>query len=258
MLPGRTRPHRAYRWFGIALRPRRARTSDSQPDTREAFENLAAAGLIIAPPQPAGSLIPYEIHPVVAAAGRSQAGEQFRKRVDAHLADYLSTLALFARQREATEGSGWIVVDSSLRAIPYLMRLGRWRIAAGLIEGVLRRDRSRAATSTAFAALTVIARASAGTDDEAAVSGTLARALEARDPAAAERQARAALDQALARQDYRAASVGASDVCWHCRRTGRLAEALQFAEREIEYAQRAGFDPWARLAGEGSRLAVLS
>ena len=52
--------------------------------------------------------------------------------------------------------------------------------------------------------------------------------------------------------------MAASDVCWHCRRTGRLAEALQFAEREIEYAQRAGFDPWARLAGEGSRLAVLS
>ena len=234
------------------------RRQDSQPDTREAFENLAAAGLIIAPPQPVGSLSPYEIHPVVAAAGRSQAGEQFRKRVDAHLADYLSTLALFARQREATEGSGWIVVDSSLRAIPYLMRLGRWLIAAGLIENVLRRDRSRAATSTAFAALTLIARASAGTDDEAAVSGTLARALEARDPAAAERQAHAALDQALARQDYHAASVAASDVCWHCRRTARLAEALQFAEREIEYAQRAGFDPWARLAGEGSRLAVLS
>ena len=123
----------------------------------------------------------------MAGAGRSQAGEQFRKRVDAHLADYLSTLALFARQRETTEGSGWIVVDSSLRAIPYLMRLGRWRIAAGLIENVLRRDRSRAATSTAFAALTLIARVSAGTDDEVAVSGTLARALEARDPAAAER-----------------------------------------------------------------------
>ena len=234
------------------------RRSDSRPDTRKAFESLAAAGLITDPPQPTGSLTPYEIHPVVAAAGRSQAAGQFRNTVDAHLADYLSTLALFSRQREATDGSGWIVVDSSLRAIPYLVRLGHWRIAAGLIEGVLRRDRSRAATSAALAALTVIAKASAGTPDEAAVSGTLARALEARNPDAAERQARAALGQALARQDYRAASVCASDVCWHCRRTGQLAEALQFAEREIEYAQRAGFDPWARLAGEGSRLAVLA
>jgi len=231
---------------------------DSHQDIGEAFENLASAGLITAPPLPAGSGSPCEIHPVVAAADRSQAGEQFRKSVDARLADYLSTLALFSRQHEAAVGGGRIVIDSSLRAIPYLMRLGCWRIAAGLIEGVLRRDRSRTATSVAFAALNVIARASADTADEVAISGTLARAWEARDPAAAERLARAALDQALARQDYQAASVAASDVCWHCRRTGQLAEALQLAEREIEYARRAGFDPWARLAGEGSRLAVLS
>ena len=96
----------AYRYVVLPFVRGEAR-KDSRPDIREAFENLAAAGPIIAPPQSVGSLSPYEIHPVVATAGRSQAGEQFRKRVDAHLADYLSTLALFARQREATEGSGW-------------------------------------------------------------------------------------------------------------------------------------------------------
>jgi CHAT domain/AAA ATPase domain len=188
------------------------RHHDGQPDTRQAFEDLAAAGLITVPPQPVRSVMPYEIHAVVAAAGRSQAGEQYRKRVDARLADYLSTLALFSRQREAADGTGWIVVDSSLRAIPYLTRLGHWHVAAGLIEGVLRRDRSRAATSTALSALTVIAQDAAGTPDEAAVSGTLGRALELRDPAEAERHARAALSQALTRQDYHAASVSADDI----------------------------------------------
>jgi tetratricopeptide (TPR) repeat protein len=230
---------------------------DTRPDIRETLESLTAAGLITAPPQPAGPQSRYQIQSVVASAGRFQAGDQFRHQVDARLADYLSTLALFARQREVA-GGGWITVDASLRAVPYLLRRGRWLIAAGLIEGVLRRDRSRAATTVALSALTEINRASAGTPDQAAVAGTLARALESLDPAAAERQARVALDQALARQDYHAASVGASDVCWHCRRIGRLTEALRFAEQELEYAQRAGFDPWALLGAGSSRLAVLA
>ncbi|MEV7996140.1 hypothetical protein AB0O67_30885, partial [Streptomyces sp. NPDC086077] len=79
----------------------------------------------------------------------------------------------------------------------------------------------------------------------------------ATDPAAAERQARAALATALEHEDHTAAATAAGSLAGLCLRTGRPADALAFADAEIAHARKAGLGVWTRLLGEVHRLRVL-
>jgi tetratricopeptide (TPR) repeat protein len=88
-------------------------------------------------------------------------------------------------------------------------------------------------------------------------AGVLSAVLSVLDPAAAETQLRAHLDDAAARGDNSAASVIAGELIGLCRRSGRLAEALMFAERKAEYSQRASLGPWTQLMDEVRKLDVL-
>jgi len=138
------------------------------------------------------------------------------------------------------------------------MRLGRWRDARWAVERALMRDGSRAVVAVVVPLLQRIAQESAGTAEESAAVGVLAKALREIDPDAAERRLREALTAAVARQDYLIASAVAVDLAALCQRLGRLAEATQLAEDQIGYIRRAGLGPWTQLGGQAQRLQVLA
>ena len=223
----------------------RLRREGTPPDTA-AVADLAALGLI---GTPAGLDRLYEIHPVVAAVGRTQAGEGFQQAIDTVLAVYWSMLA-DSQQREAQELDSSLLIAATLSAVPYLLRLGYWRDAAGYLESVLYRDGSAAVAAAARPILMKIAEAVAGTPDELDVTYVVARALDGVDPARAELVWRKVLTAAVASQDFGDACVAADGLARHYLRAGRLEDALRLGEDSARYAHRAGLGIWTELSGK--------
>ena len=77
------------------------------------------------------------------------------------------------------------------------------------------------------------------------------------DPAEAEKLLRAALDQAVAVEDFRLASSVAVDLVKLLRDAGRLREALDLTGQTADYTRQAGLGPWSQLADQGRRLQIL-
>jgi hypothetical protein len=101
-------------------------------------------------------------------------------------------------------------------------------------------------------------QAIATADQVPGAAGLLARVLRLIDPAAAERQMRAALDSAIARGDYQIASTAAGELIDMCRGSGRLGEALTLTNQAISYTRQAELGPWTQLRDEVWRLQVLN
>lgn len=85
----------------------------------------------------------------------------------------------------------------------------------------------------------------------------LARVLQVIDPVTAEAQMHASLDAAVARGDYRAASVTAGRLIGLYRESGRLAQALTLTAQKAGYSRQAGLGPWTQLYDKVQRLQVL-
>ena len=92
---------------------------------------------------------------------------------------------------------------------------------------------------------------------EAKHEGLLGRALAAFDSHEAEQHIRHALDTELELNDYRHASASANDLANLLRSRGQLPEALELADKAIDYGRSAGLGPWTELLGEGQRLIIL-
>ena len=120
------------------------------------------------------------------------------------------------------------------------------------------RDSSPDTIAALLPVIREIAAAAQGSDDETTPGLLLARALWRIDPDASQRQLRGLLGAAVAREDYRGASVISSDLSGSCRRAGQLAEALVLASQRQEYIRRAGLGPWTQLGNEGERLQILA
>jgi hypothetical protein len=195
----------------------------------------------------------YAVHPGVAAAGRAQAGKQFRDAADTETAAYWD--AVF-RSASGDTGDGGIdtglLVRAGLAAVPYLTRQEQWTSAAYLLERAFVRDPSRANAAAVLPAIQEIAAR------DPRYAGVAARVLQVIDPAAAETQLRASLDAAAARGDYRWASVAAARLINLCLGSGRLAEALALAGRQAGYTRQAGLGPWTQLSDQARRLQVLN
>ncbi len=222
-------------------------------DLDESVAALAACGLVTieaAKDENSGS---YFIHPGIVASARTQAGRQFQETVDAALAAFWVTAAQLAMQREGEDGTTAIVIHGGLAAAPYLTRRQEWDVATVFIEQAFIRDSSRASAAAVLPALEHIAATG-----HIPAGMVLSKALEVIDPAAAEGRIRAILKDTLARADYHLASVTAERLADRCLGTGRLAEALEFVDKQIEYTRRARLGPLSQLAGQVKRLQVLN
>jgi hypothetical protein len=193
------------------------------------------------------------IHPGVAEAGRARAGQPFRDAVDAMAAAYWHAVHGYASggNDEGSVHTG-LVVRAGLAAVPYYLRHQDWKSAGFLLESAFVRDPSRANAAAVLPAIQQITR------HDPRQAGVLARVLQVIDPAAADATLRAALDDAVARGDYRFASVAAGQLASRCTDSGRLAEALQLTEQKADYTRRAGLGPWTQLGDEVRRLQVLA
>lgn len=194
--------------------------------------------------------VSYGIHPAVAAHGRKQAGEDFQQAVDYFLAIYWSAIAQGATRQETeeTEGverAGELLVHAALSAVPYLLRRQQWDEARRLLDEAIIRDQSSAVMKeAALPHLRTITAALEGTPTEPAALVTLGRAL-ARHPATAIPPTQKALTTALALEDYSGASTAAESLANYLMRSGRLPEALAYAEAGIDYARRSGAESWS-------------
>jgi tetratricopeptide (TPR) repeat protein len=227
------------------------------PVLNAAIAAAALQALIEVRPGADGKADSYRIHPAVAAAGRTQAGSNFRDVVDTELAAYWQATARDRLKEENEQRTGGLVVRAARGGAPYLLRLGQWRMAGELIAKALERDHSRAAAAAVLPALQQIVAAVSGTRDEPVMTMHLARALRAIDPVVAELHTRAAKASALAYHDYRAAGAAVADLIDYCIARGQLEEALALAMQKVDYIQRAKLGPWSQLSGEGQRLQVL-
>jgi hypothetical protein len=247
----RIRPVTEGNWTDLWVRLSR---DGEPPDLDGSLAALNDGGLVAVRPETDQSNESYGIHPGVAEAGRSQAGKQFRDAADAELAAFWRAIAADARNREAEARTTGLVVRAGLAAAPYLIRLGEWNTAGSLLQDAFQRNRSRATAAAVLPALQAIA----ATGQVPGAPGLMARVLQLIDPAAAERQMRAALDAAVARCEYRPAWAAAGYLVDMCRSSGRLAEALTLVGQMAGYARQAGLGPWTQLADEVSRLQVLN
>ena len=227
------------------------------PSVDEGLAALAAQGLITCQPSTGNAAGSCSLHPVVAAAGRAEAGNSFQEAVDGMLAAYWCGSFAAAVDFEARWPTGKLLVQGGISAAPYLLRLGRWQTAFSLLQEALIRDRSRATAETALPALQAIAAAAQGTADEYVTARLLVNARLLIDPDSEEDQLRALLDASVARGDYRNAAVIAMDLIRHCRERGLLDEALALVEQQIDYHRRAGDGPWTKLGDQVQRLQVL-
>lgn len=257
--PDRTRPALDHNWPEL-------RTGLGHPyqPLDPLLDALVSCGLLTrrSARLPHGSQESYDIQAAVAAEGRARAGETFRQLVDTRMSGYWVRVFEMARAREGTDAEGAhlagpVLARAGLSAAPYLIRLRMWQGAEALLQAVLRRDGSRATRARVLPVLRQLAALAASGTGAPAPRGALAEVLWATDPAAVERQARTALAEALEGGDHTAAALAAGALAGLCLRTGRLDDALAFADAGIAHARESGLGVWTRLLGEVHRLHVL-
>ena len=241
------------------------------PDLDGSFAALASSGLLAVGPGPTPGrgdkrTESLEIHPVVAAIGRRDAGSEFLRAVDEVLAVYWTVVSGQAGGPKL-EGSqpvvvqrevGEVMVGAVLNAIPYLRRLEAWPQACRLVDAALARDRSAHTAAAVRPAMFDAAKAAAGTPDSFNVTAVLDQVLAILHSGSAAVWERANLAAALDRHDYQVAAVTAGALSRLSREGGRLDEALQFARDQLSYVEAGKLGPWSRLAAEAVRLGLLA
>jgi hypothetical protein len=222
------------------------------PDLDQALTFIISRGLAAI-----GTDIPephelYSVHAGVAAAGRAHAGKRFQDTVDEEASAFWCTQVVAASGGDGGAVDTRLVVHAGLASVPYMIRQGEWVDAAGLLEGAFVQDPSRA---NALAILPAIRQITSLAPLQVDV---LARVMQPIDPVAAEALMHTCLEAAVARGDYRAASVTAGRLTDLCCGSGRLAEALTLARQGADYSRQAGLGPWTLLLAEVRQLRVLA
>ncbi|NBC33930.1 MAG: CHAT domain-containing protein [Alphaproteobacteria bacterium] len=235
---------------------------DPVPALADALDALSGVGLI-AVTALADDKVPrfrVALHPGVAEAGRTAAGEATQTAVDTELAAFWRTVFLQALEWEQQgKPAGPLIVRAGLAAAPYLMRLSDWATASTLLERVSFRDRSPATLGAILPLMQRIFAATADTDRGMIDRGRLASLLrKAGRIAEAEAMLRETIDSAEAAGQFRSASVSAGHLINLLRATGRAAASLPIVDRKIDLARRAGLGPWTQIADEARRMQLLA
>ena len=247
--PDRTRSVLDANWAGLWHRLYR----DGQPpELGRALAAITACGMVSIQPDADKANESYAIHPGVVAAGRADAGWSSQEAVDAQAAIYWDAMFRYASGEVGDGGvHTGLLVRAGMAAVPYLMRQEQWTVSAGMLERAFNEDPSRSNAAAMLPAVQQMA------SHDPTLASVLARILHVIDPAVADAKMRAFRQDAVARGDYRAASVATGELINHCRSSGRLAEALTLADEMIGYSRQAGLGPWTQLSDELQRLQML-
>ncbi|HEX4832143.1 MAG TPA: hypothetical protein VH478_13750 [Trebonia sp.] len=237
---------------------------EGPPETGPALAAIVACGLAAVAPQPEQepdapapdddeAAIVYLVDPVVAAAGRRQAGEDFAWTADSEAASYWASVHHYATGAEGDPrfADAGLVVQAALSAVPYQLRHQQWDDAAVLLASAISWDPSPATAAAVLAPAELVA------GHEPRHEAILARALAAADPGGTGARLHDYMTTAAARGNYRSAALAAGELVTLRRDAGQLAEALDLARQRAEYTRAGGYGPWSRLADEAGRLQVL-
>jgi tetratricopeptide (TPR) repeat protein len=224
------------------------------PDLNQALAAIAARGLVAIQ----GTAIQGEneesftIHPLVAAAGRAQAGEPFLAAADTEVAAYWELVFQALSGDDDEIRSTVAQVHAGLAAVPYLIRQEQWERASYLLDWAFALNPSRANAVAMLPAIEQIGR------HDPSAARVRAALLEVINPGAAEATMRVHLATTVGSGDYLEAYITAGRLVSLCLDSGRVTDALGFVDQAIDYVQRAGLGPWTRLGSEVQRLQVLT
>jgi hypothetical protein len=211
------------------------------PELGPQLSAIAACGMVAL--RGSGPSRTIEIHPGVAAAGRSHAGPSFRRSVDIEAAAFWDGVYGTTSGRA---GNGVLNTSlagrAGLAAVPYLIRLEQWHAITPLLRNSFLQAPFRENAAAILPALMQVVP-----HDPDAVAA-LALVLRAVDPAAAEARLRALLDAAVADGNFRAAVIATGHLADLCRDSGRLPEAFTLAERMADYCLQGSLGPWTRMS----------
>jgi hypothetical protein len=221
------------------------------PDLEHGLGCLIESGLIASLPASDPDDESYPIHPGIAAAGRSHAGRRFTDAADAQLARFWDVVFGAAGGQTDAGVDTELMLQAATSAVPYMLRQKQWDRATARVEGLLRIDPSRANAIQLLPTAHMIA----GRDPTQ--TPVLAAVLQLVDPTAAAALTHEVRDAAIARGDYRTAAIAVGHLAISYGQTGRLSEALTFAEENADYSRRSGLGPWTRLSGEILRLQIV-
>jgi tetratricopeptide (TPR) repeat protein len=225
----------------------------SPPELDQSLAAVAICGLVTLQKGTDGKRESYGILPGVAAAARDYAGKPFQNAVDEGAAVYWLEVLKHA---SGNTGNHTVHSDLAVRAglgsVPYLIRQGHWLEAAITSERAFILEPSRRNAAILLPAAREITR------HEPSMAGQLASILQALGESTAEQSLRAAMSDALARRDHLAAMALAERLASQCMHSGKLGEALAFAEQMAEHSRLASLGPWTVLAADVRRLEVLS
>ena len=226
------------------------------PDLLDILKEIEALGLIEVKPIEE-ELFNYTIHPGVAEACLAGIDNNFRETVDSMMANLW--LQVFSRNfQQETNGSGREIVESGLRAAPYLIRGKEFDKASHVLGSVITRDSSDETVGTALQMLRNMAEATKGTDNELMNSLILARAMRYNNQGPeAETMIRLLINKVLEKRDFGGALTAASDLFYILLYAGKYEESLRLVEDMKGYRHQGNFGPWTELLNEGRRLQVL-
>lgn len=226
-----------------------------RPESQLDIECLEEHGLLSVQPGKENEPDVYRLLPAMAEVGRNLTDAAFQASVDRRLAhDWAGLFNEFLSNDRRAEAS-WLVVHSAVSAARYLVRLGQLEHAAGMLEQALVRDHSPACLAEVRPMIDVIT-AAPGADRQPAVLHLRARALETTEPDNAEQLMRNALELARQQRNHKSAALAASALSSYCKCTGRITQALRFANDRIAFTEQAGLGPWSQLAAQVQRLDI--
>jgi tetratricopeptide (TPR) repeat protein len=239
------------------------------PDPGPLLDQLAAAALTDTDtpnnvdtdgtePEGSGWRVVYRVHPVVAATIAAATPDTVADAVDIELAAFWDTLLdHYLKEEQAGRAASEAVIVAARRAAHYHLRQHHWQTAQARLEQAVLRDQSPAGRAGDTAALQTIAQQLAGSPEELAALGVLAKAVADSDPARARRLLEDVETRAAAAGDHRLASVAVGDLVDLYRAEGRYQDALAAVDRLIAHSAAARLGPWTQLADQGRRLQIL-
>ncbi|GIH02777.1 hypothetical protein Rhe02_08440 [Rhizocola hellebori] len=143
-----------------------------------------------------------------------------------------------------------------LTAMPYLLRLGAWRVAAWMAGELMARDESQETAADLLPWLQKAAEGAEGTADDLEVQCTLAMAEEQLVAELGVRRLRDVVRQADARGDREVATSARSRLALYLQNFGDLAEARNVIEHALRDAQSSE-NPLVSLHLHGRQLQIM-
>jgi len=199
----------------------------------------------------------YLIHPSIAEAGLAKVVHGFRQTVDSEMSRFWVE-AFSAAQVDELDGMGRMIIYSGLGAAPYLIRLGKYTLAVGLIEQAIARDPSPATQALVIPMLRHIIYLCRGKKEKHLYSAVLAISLQYGGRLSeAEAIIRSSISELAREGSFDSASSAANYLFMILKDTGQLDKAMELLADKKRYTLLAGLGPLTKLLDECLELQIL-